>query len=109
MPNSPKKINRKYRPSFQDHKGRSRDNSGFYNSYKWRKFRKGFLNRNPLCTLYCQDEGIVSAATVVDHKEQSGPGAQGWDLNDLKDEYYNAACKACHDKRSGRQRHGIDY
>jgi 5-methylcytosine-specific restriction protein A len=109
MPSKPKNIQRAYRPAYEDHKGRSRDNSNFYNNYKWRKFRSGFLRRHPLCELYCKDEGIVSAATVVDHKEQSGEAAKGWDLNNLKDEHYNAACKSCHDKRSGKQRHGIKY
>lgn len=106
MPSKPKKINRSYKPETKPFE-RSVNNSWFYNSYKWRKFTKSFKIRNPLCVLDCKDLGIETASTVVDHKEQFKPGALGWDLNNLKDENYNAACDNCHNKKSGKQRHGL--
>lgn len=106
MPNAPKKINRAYKPERKPFE-RAIDNSDFYNSYKWRKFTKGFKNRNPLC-IQCANEGIASATAVVDHKEQYKPGAKGWDLNNLKDEDYNALCEFHHNSRSGKQAHNGD-
>lgn len=34
--------------------------------YKWQKYRDRYLKENPLC-VFCQNEGKVTAATVVDH------------------------------------------
>lgn len=106
MPSKPSKIKRSYvieRKPFE----RSIDNSWFYNSWKWRKFTKGFKDRHPLCGLDCKSNGIETATTVVDHKERFGPDAKGWDLDKLKDEDYNPACDKCHNSRSGKQRHGL--
>jgi 5-methylcytosine-specific restriction endonuclease McrA len=36
-------------------------------TWKWEKARKRFLQAHPLCC-YCEREGRVTAATVVDHK-----------------------------------------
>lgn len=35
--------------------------------YKWQKARKRYLQAHPLC-VYCERDGMVTAATVVDHK-----------------------------------------
>lgn len=35
-------------------------------NYRWQKARERFLRANPLCA-YCQREGRLTAATVVDH------------------------------------------
>lgn len=104
MPSKPKKIARAYKPEVKPFE-RSMDNSWFYNSWKWRKFTKGFRQRHPLCD-DCEREGVAAPTTVVDHKEQFKPGAAGWDLNNLKDEDYNPKCDYHHNKRSGLQRHG---
>ncbi|WP_236233223.1 HNH endonuclease [Pseudomonas tohonis] len=34
--------------------------------YRWQQAREQFLRDNPLC-VYCQREGKVTAATIVDH------------------------------------------
>lgn len=104
MPSSPKKISRSYIPERKPFQ-REVDNNSFYNSWKWRKFTKGYKQRNPLCK-DCEIEGVVKPVDVVDHKEQYAPGAKGWDLNDLRDEDYNPLCNHHHNKRSGKQRHG---
>lgn len=105
MPKKPNKIQRAYLPERKPFE-RSMDNTWFYNSWKWRKFRKGFIRRNPLCVV-CEAEGITTTATVCDHKEQYNPHAKGWDLNKLKDEDYNAMCETHHNSKSGMQSHGL--
>ena len=100
----PDKIKRCYvveRKPFE----RSMDNSWFYNDYRWRRFTKRFKQRHPLCEA-CDQDGIVSATNVVDHKEQFTTTANGWDLNKLKDSDYNALCVYHHNSRSGSQAHG---
>ena len=103
----PEKPKYRPRPWVKEHKQSTRivDNSKFYNSRKWRKFRAGFINRHPLC-IACAAEDRAGAATVADHKERYKKGAAGWDLLNLKDEDFNAMCSSCHNKRSGRQSHG---
>ncbi|CAG9172429.1 hypothetical protein CURE108131_23125 [Cupriavidus respiraculi] len=34
--------------------------------YRWQKAREAFLRDNPVC-VYCEREGYVTVATVVDH------------------------------------------
>ena len=41
--------------------------SQWYASTRWRKLRERFLTRQPLC-VYCQAEGKIEPANVVDHK-----------------------------------------
>lgn len=36
--------------------------------YKWQKARERYLQQHPLC-VYCEREGRVTAASVVDHIE----------------------------------------
>lgn len=109
MPYKPKQVKRSYQPETKPFGGRSVDNTKFYNSYKWRKFTKRFKQYNPFCELYCKEEGLLTPVQVVDHKEQFTPGAKGWDLDNLKEENYTPACHKCHNKRSGKQRHGRKY
>lgn len=40
----------------------------FYDSPAWRKLRKAVLREEPLCR-ECKKEGVIKAATVVDHIE----------------------------------------
>jgi hypothetical protein len=105
MANKPKQVKRSWvveRKPFE----RDNSNADFYNSWAWRKFTKGFKDRHPLCEMYCKLNDIVSETTVVDHLNQFGLGVDGWDLNNLKDEYFQAGCDLCHNKRSGKQAHG---
>lgn len=36
-------------------------------SYKWQQYRVSYLAKHPLC-VQCKERGVVSAASVVDHK-----------------------------------------
>lgn len=43
------------------------DKENLYNCQRWRKERAAFLNTNPFC-IYCQEQGRLKIADVVDHK-----------------------------------------
>lgn len=107
MAKKPNKVSRSWVKQSKPFE-REASNSDFYNSWKWRKFAKGFRLRHPLCEMYCKENDIVSKTTVVDHLKQYGIGVDGWDLNDLKDEYFQGGCDSCHNKRSGKQTHGYN-
>jgi len=104
MPDKPQPKKRSWVPEKVQHQ-RSVDNSWFYNTWAWKKFRKGYVQRHPIC-IECDREGIVGPTEVCDHKEQFAPGAAGWDLKALKDEDYNPLCDHHHNSRSGKQAHG---
>lgn len=60
--------------------------------YKWRKAREVFLREHPLC-VYCQREGRIEPATVVDHIEpHRGNDRLFWDRGN-----WQPLCKRCHD------------
>jgi 5-methylcytosine-specific restriction protein A len=75
-----------------------RDNSSKrgYNS-KWRKLRKIFLQKYPLCNK-CKQNGKYVEATVVDHIEpHRGDEKLMWDESN-----WQSLCKPCHDKKTGK-------
>jgi 5-methylcytosine-specific restriction protein A len=66
---------------------------------RWQRYRLGFLARHPLCELECQAQGLVTAATVVDHiTPHRGDRRLFWDRNN-----HQAACKRCHDRKTARE------
>lgn len=68
-----------------------------YNS-RWRRARKWFLDRNPLC-VKCMEEGRLTPATVVDHiVPHQGDYDLFWDVNN-----WQALCKQCHDRKTARE------
>ena len=63
---------------------------------KWRRARKAFLDRNPLCA-ECQREGKLTPATVVDHiVPHRGDQRLFWDETN-----WQPLCKDCHDRKTG--------
>lgn len=61
-------------------------------TYKWQKYRIGFLKEHPLC-LYCERLGYITEATVVDHiVPHKGDKDLFWDTKN-----HQALCKTCHD------------
>ena len=63
---------------------------------KWRRARKRFLQRHPLCA-NCLSQGIVTPATVVDHiVPHRGDHRLFWD-----EQNWQPLCKACHDRKTG--------
>jgi len=79
---------------------RLQDDSKFYNSYAWRKYRKIYLESHPVCVM-CEAEGIVTPANVVDHIVPIRQGGDKFDEKNLQ-----ALCRRHHDVKSGRDRHG---
>lgn len=66
--------------------------------YKWQKARERFLMANPLCC-YCEREGRVTAATVVDHKEpHRGNEALFWD-----EKNWQPLCQTHHSRDKQRE------
>ena len=66
-----------------------------YDSH-WRKARKAFLSRHPLCA-ECLKSGVLTPATVVDHiVPHRGYHALFWD-----EQNWQPLCKSCHDKKTG--------
>ncbi len=63
---------------------------------RWRRARKAFLRRHPLCA-ECMKEGKVTPATVVDHiVPHRGDPTLFWDIKN-----WQPLCKGCHDRKTG--------
>ena len=63
---------------------------------KWRRARRQFLQRHPLCA-NCLSKGILTPATVVDHiVPHRGDQRLFWD-----EQNWQPLCKACHDRKTG--------
>lgn len=63
---------------------------------RWRRARKAFLQRHPLCA-ECVKEGKVTPAIVVDHiVPHRGDPRLFWDIKN-----WQPLCKGCHDKKTG--------
>lgn len=81
-------------------KQRANANSRGYN-YRWGKFRKTYINANPLC-VFCLDNGTVTTATDVDHIKPLA------DCPELKYNVENlrSLCHACHSRRTATDQPG---
>lgn len=62
----------------QKHQGGDRANRDVYDTQRWRKVRRLFLDANPLCYV-CQAQQQIVEATVVDHHVPINDGADPWD------------------------------
>lgn len=59
--------------------------------YKWQKARAHHLRDHPLCA-YCQRQGLVTAASVVDHiVAHRGDMTLFWDRSN-----WQSLCASCH-------------
>ncbi len=68
---------------------------------KWQRLRLDFLKKNPLC-VYCQREGRVTEAKVVDHIiPHRGDQKLFWNQNN-----WQALCKSCHSGTKQREENG---
>lgn len=97
--NLPEKKRRSYEPpARKPQEGRKVDNSKLYNSRAWRKFRKQYLETNPLCVM-CDAEGIITPATVLDHIKQVRKGGDPYDTDNVQ-----SLCSKHHNRKSGKER-----
>lgn len=99
MPIAPKPKRKPWQEKRVAHK-RIADNSKFYNSRKWRNFRKQRLLEEPLCRK-CEAKGLVVEAKVLDHIVRIEDGG-----DKLTRENTQPLCKKCHDSKSGKEAHG---
>ncbi|WP_051951444.1 HNH endonuclease signature motif containing protein [Flavobacterium sp. ASV13] len=100
MARSAKKVNRSWvRPSVAF--GREDKDDEFYNSRRWRNFRKSYLERNPLC-VHCERDGYVTAATVADHKVRMKAGGEAFEESNIQ-----ALCEKCHNRKSAAESRGM--
>ena len=85
---------RDHRQYSTDHVRGSADARG-YNA-EWRRARKAFLQKHPLCA-ECRKNGKLTPATVVDHIiPHRGDRKLFWDENN-----WQPLCKGCHDQKTG--------
>ena len=67
-------------------------------NYRWQQARERFLRAHPLC-LYCEREGRITAATVVDHRiPHRGDERLFWDESN-----WQALCAAHHSSEKQRE------
>lgn len=60
---------------------------------RWRAARLRYLRANPLCR-YCEEQGRLTGATVVDHiRPHKGDVALFWDTDN-----WQPLCTPCHDR-----------
>jgi 5-methylcytosine-specific restriction protein A len=63
--------------------------------HAWSKFRKSYLERNPLC-LHCRQKGFLVSASEVDHIKPLADNPQlKYDNTNLR-----PLCKRCHSRRT---------
>ncbi len=99
MANKPNKIVRSFVPqrlAFE----REKDNSGFYNSWPWRKFAKRFKINNPLC-VECERNDLVVPVKVVDHIVAINAGGAKLDESNCQ-----SLCESCHNRKSSNESRG---
>lgn len=80
----------------------ARDRSRLYQTPAWRAMRARQLREHPLC-LRCSERGIVTAATVADHRD--GHAHPNWRLMFYRPDKLISLCAQCHNaKTSGEVR-----
>lgn len=71
---------------------------------RWRKASKLYLRYNPLCR-YCEREGKLIAAEVVDHRiPHRGDRILFWDESN-----WQPLCKRCHDRKTRTEDQHTEY
>jgi 5-methylcytosine-specific restriction protein A len=106
MPNIPRSTRLSYQPKpvkFQGHVYTT-----FYSNAPWRKLRKVYLQSHPLCE-HCKQQGIINNAVDIDHihpiNAKDPYNTQGGKYgNPLDPANLQALCKACHIKKTAKQR-----
>lgn len=72
--------------------------------HRWQKARAIYLRAHPMC-VFCQREGRVVEARIVDHiKPHGGNERLFWDENN-----WQGLCKPCHDSVKAKIEHDAGY
>ena len=72
----------------------------FYKSSKWRKLRLVALGRDSWCCRRCDEKGIITIATLVDHIV---PTKVDWELR-LDIDNLQAMCDECHNIKTAEDK-----
>lgn len=81
------------------HNNRVRHQSDFkYDSIRWRKVRKSYISKHPLCEK-CKALGRFIPAQVVDHIIPIKKGGAPW-----SDQNFQSLCSTCHNAKSAKER-----
>ena len=99
MPTLKRTCRRPWQPEHAPQMGRRHANTEFYRSTAWRKLRAEQLRRQPLCEC-CLAQGRHTPAHIVDHIRPVNQGGAPLDLENLQ-----SLCAACHNRKSGAERH----
>lgn len=70
------------------------DSDRSYWKARWKRLRKSFLSRYPLC-VRCEAEGRTEVAVLVDHVQPVRDGGEMWDPGNLQ-----PLCSRCHDVKT---------
>ena len=81
------------RRQYEKH-GRNHELSKFYSSKQWRNARAWQLSNEPLCR-HCQEKGILTTATQVDHIKPRSKGGADFDADNLQ-----SLCHSCHSRKT---------
>jgi len=72
-------------------------------TYAWQQFSKAWMRSNPLC-LYCETQGRIKLAQMVDHIEpHRGDVEVFW-----QDDNFASCCRACHNGPKARAENYAD-
>ena len=77
-----------------------RKRSKFYSSRRWQEVRAAVLRHNPCCG-WCEIEGRITPATVVDHIVDLSEGGHETDYSNLR-----ALCWGCHSRVTRLKQNG---
>ncbi len=78
-------------------RGKSKEYQHLY-SYRWAKYSKARLRKNPLC-VECLKHNKTTAATVTDHIiPHKGSRHKFWDPKN-----HQSLCKYCHDRKTYKE------
>lgn len=99
MPTLKRTCRRPWQPEHAPQMGRRHANTEFYRSTAWRKLRAEQMRRQPLCER-CLVQGRHTPARIVDHICPVNQGGAPLDLENLQ-----SLCAACHNRKSGTERH----
>ena len=96
----PRKSKRKYweKPDGENKQSWGKTYNPFYNSSVWRKTRKSYIVRNPMC-VHCKREGIDKFGTVIDHIIPISKG--GEKLNPTN---FQTLCESHHNSKSAKEK-----
>ncbi len=73
------------------------DRSKLYNTQRWKRWRRYWIEAHPLCAL-CEARGKITAATICDHVEPHGGDAGRFWAGP-----FQSLCKLCHDGAKAEQ------